>query len=136
MSRSSKSMSEFKVGPAAAVSDLERAREFYEGRLGLEIDQELPGGSGYAYACGDGTGLVVYLSPEHAGKSTATLCGWDVGGELEPVVDELTAKGVSFEQYDGEAGLRTDAKGIADVDGNKAAWFRDPDGNTHAINGS
>jgi catechol 2,3-dioxygenase-like lactoylglutathione lyase family enzyme len=59
------------------------------------------------------------------------VAGWDVD-DTERVVDELTSKGVTFEQYD-EAPLTTDEKGIATIDGAKVAWFRDPDGNTLGI---
>jgi hypothetical protein len=52
--------------------------------------------------------------------------------EIEQVVDELTAKGVTFEHYD-DAPLRTDAKGIAVIGDSKSAWFKDPDGNVLAL---
>ena len=48
------------------------------------------------------------------------------------MVDELSANGVTFEQYEGD--LKTNEKGIFEADGVKVAWFRDPDGNTHALN--
>ncbi len=71
----------------------------------------------------------VYLSPEHAGKSTATLAGWGVN-DVEAVVDELASKGVAFERYD-EGPIITDERGIATFEGGaKVAYFRDPDGNT------
>lgn len=123
------SMSSYEVGPVVAVSDLDRARAFYEEKLGLSTGDEAD--DGVRYECGRGTGLFVYPSPEHAGKSTATLVGWVVDN-LEKVVDELSAKGVTFEQYGGD--LQTDEKGIFESEGVKVAWFRDPDGNTHAVN--
>lgn len=46
------------------------------------------------------------------------------------MVDELTAAGVALERYDE---LETDAKGIHDTGYGKVAWFRDPDGNTFAL---
>jgi hypothetical protein len=74
----------------------------------------------------------VYLSPEHAGKSTATLASWGVD-DVEGVVDELTSRGVAFERYD-EGPIITDEKGIATFEGGaKVAYFRDPDGNTLSI---
>ena len=123
------SMSDYEVGPVVAVTDLDRARGFYEEQLGLSTADDDP--EGVRYACGKGTGLYVYRSPEHAGKSTATLVGWVVE-DVEAVVDELTSKGVAFEQYEGD--LQTDEKGIFESEGAKVAWFRDPDGNTHAVN--
>jgi hypothetical protein len=53
----------------------------------------------------------VYLSPEHAGKSTATLAGWGVD-DVDRVVEELASKGVAFERYD-EGPIVTDEKGSA-----------------------
>ena len=84
------------------------------------------------YRCAEGTVIHVYLSPEHAGKSTATLAGWGVD-DVEGVVEELTAKGITFEHY-GEEPIVTDEKGIATFEGGaKVAYFRDPDGNTLSI---
>ena len=125
------SMSSYEVGPVVAVSDLDRARSFYEEKLGLSPGDENE--EGVRYDCGKGTGLFVYRSPEHAGKSTATQVGWVVD-DIGKVVDELTSNGVEFEQYEGE--LQTDERGIFEAEGMKAAWFRDPDGNTHALNQS
>jgi catechol 2,3-dioxygenase-like lactoylglutathione lyase family enzyme len=74
----------------------------------------------------------VYLSQEHASKSTATLAGWGVD-DVEEVVDELTSKGVTFKRYD-EGPIVTDEKGIATFEGGaKVAYFRDSDGNTLPI---
>jgi catechol 2,3-dioxygenase-like lactoylglutathione lyase family enzyme len=76
--------------------------------------------------------LHVYLSPEHAGKSTATLAGWGVD-DVERVLEELTSRGVSFRRYD-EGPIVTDERGIATFEGGaKVAYFRDPDGNTLSI---
>jgi catechol 2,3-dioxygenase-like lactoylglutathione lyase family enzyme len=119
-----------RVSAQVAVSDMAAARRFYEGTLGLEPTGEPHEGS-TAYACGDGTTLHVYASPGHAGKATATLARWDVAGDIERVVDELSANGVVFEQYDDP--VKTDAKGIHDSGYGKVAWFRDPDGNTFAV---
>lgn len=113
-----------------AVSDMSVAREFYEEKLGLLVG--IDSGDNVQYRCGEGTVMHVYLSPEHAGKSTATLTGWGVN-DIEMVVDELASKGVIFERYD-EGLIVTDAKGIATFDRDaKVAYFKDPDGNTHSI---
>jgi catechol 2,3-dioxygenase-like lactoylglutathione lyase family enzyme len=123
-------LSDSPVGAVIAVSDMDRAKEFYEGKLGLSDGQDQPDG-GRRYNCGDGTQIHVYPSPENAGKSSATLAGWWVG-DVEATVDELTAKGVAFEQY-GEP-FNTDEKGIARFEGGYVgAWFRDPDGNILAL---
>jgi hypothetical protein len=82
--------------------------------------------------CCTSTSPLIYLSPEHAGKSTATLASWGVD-DIERVVEELTKRGVAFEQYD-EPELKTDEKGIATFEGDaKVAYFKDPDGHTLSI---
>jgi catechol 2,3-dioxygenase-like lactoylglutathione lyase family enzyme len=126
------SLSEYKVVAGLAVSDMDRATEFYEGKLGLSPATDHEPADNRAYRCGEGTVMHVYSSPEHAGKSTATLASWYVD-DVESIVDELTSKGVVFERYD-ERPIITDGKGIATFDGDaKVAYFRDPDGNTLSI---
>jgi hypothetical protein len=76
------------------------------------------------YRCAEDSVFHVYLSPEHTGKSSATLASWGVD-DIEKVVDALTKVGVTFEQYD-EPGLKTDEKGIATFEGDaKVAYFKD-----------
>jgi catechol 2,3-dioxygenase-like lactoylglutathione lyase family enzyme len=123
-------LSRFKVAAGLAVSDMDRAREFYEEKLGLSVG--IDSGDNVQYRCAEGTVMHVYLSPEHAGKSTATLAGWGVN-DVERIVDELTKRGVTFERYD-EGPIITDERGIATFEGGaKVAYFRDPDGNTLSI---
>ncbi len=123
-------LSEYRVAAAIAVSDMDRARGFYEGRLGLLVGTD--SGDNVAYRCGEGTVIHVYLSPDHAGKATATLAGWYVD-DVESIVDELVFNGVAFERYD-EGPTTTDEKGIATFDGGaRVAYFKDPDGNTLSI---
>ena len=120
-------LSEYKVIAGLAVPDMDRARGFYEGELGLRVG--IDSGDNVAYRCAEGTVLHVYLSPEHAGGSTATLASWYVEG----VVEELSERGVVFERYE-EGPILTDEKGIATFEGGaKVAYFRDPDGNTLSI---
>jgi catechol 2,3-dioxygenase-like lactoylglutathione lyase family enzyme len=121
-------LSEAKVGPAIAVSDMQRAKDFYEGKLGLSEGEDA-GDGGRTYPCGEGTELHIFPG-SGAGKSESTTAGWEVD-DAEATVDELSGNGVTFEQYDEP--LKTDAKGIAHSDAGKAAWFKDPDGNVLAI---
>ncbi|CAA9453870.1 MAG: hypothetical protein AVDCRST_MAG78-3745 [uncultured Rubrobacteraceae bacterium] len=124
------SLSKYKVAAAVAVSGMGRAREFYEGKLCLLVG--IDSGDNVQYRCGEGSAMHVYLSPEHAGKSTATLAGWGVE-DIEGVADELVSRGVAFERYD-EGSIVTDEKGIATFEGGaQVAYFRDPDGNTLSI---
>jgi catechol 2,3-dioxygenase-like lactoylglutathione lyase family enzyme len=121
-------LSEAKVGAAVAVSDMERAREFYEVKLGLAGGWDT-GDGGRTYPCGAGTEIHVFPSAG-AGKSESTIAGFTVD-DIEATVDELAGNGVAFEQY-GEP-LNTNGKGIADLGEAKAAWMKDPDGNVLAL---
>jgi catechol 2,3-dioxygenase-like lactoylglutathione lyase family enzyme len=124
------SLSSYKVRTSIAVSDLVQATAFYEGKLGLSPTEDQPDDS-RIYACGGDTSLHVYASPAHAGKATATLATWYVAN-LEQVVEELSSNGVTFERFD-EPSLTTDEKGIHELGDGRVAWFKDPDGNTFAI---
>jgi catechol 2,3-dioxygenase-like lactoylglutathione lyase family enzyme len=131
-------LSEYPMNASIAVSDMERAEEFYEGKLGLVATTDGADGS-KIYATGGAVSLMVYPSPDHAGKATATLATWYVD-DVERMVDALAANGVTFEHYDGvlESGFDygTDDKGISPrAGGGRIAWFKDPDGNTFAIEG-
>jgi catechol 2,3-dioxygenase-like lactoylglutathione lyase family enzyme len=122
-------LSDHPVEAALAVSDLDRAKGFYQDQLGLvpsEVDSQ-----GVRYPCGGGTGIFVYLSAENAGASSATLAGWNVD-DLEQTMEELASRGVSFEHYD-QPGLQTDDRGVFEAGHLRAAWVKDPDGNTLAI---
>jgi catechol 2,3-dioxygenase-like lactoylglutathione lyase family enzyme len=123
------SLSDSKISPAVGVSDIGRAKDFYEGKLGL-IGGEETGDGGVDYQCGGGTSLHVYPSPS-AKPSGATLAAWEVD-DVEATVDELIGNGVTFEQYE-EGPLKTDEKGIITQDGSKIAFVKDPDGNVLGI---
>jgi catechol 2,3-dioxygenase-like lactoylglutathione lyase family enzyme len=124
-------LGDYKIGAAVPVSDPAKAKEFYEGVLGLSGGQE-QGDGGTTYPGADGTEIHPYPSPDNAGKSGATVAFWTVD-DVDKVVDDLTSKGVTFEQYDMDP-IKTNEKGIAELpDGNKVAWFKDPDGNILAV---
>lgn len=111
-----------------AVRDLDKAKKFYEGTLGLKLTDE-EGQEALTYKAG-GTKLLVYRS-QYAGSNKATATTWVIGNEMEKVVQTLKGKGVAFEHYD-MPGMTL--KGDIHVaDGMKAAWFKDPDGNIHAL---
>jgi hypothetical protein len=86
---------------------------------------------GVRYRCAEGTGIFVYLSPQNAGTSSATLAGWSVD-DLDQTMDELASRGVVFERYD-QPGVETDDRGVFDAGRFRAVWTKDPDGNTIAI---
>ena len=114
-----------------AVKNLEIAKKFYEETLGLtQIGAE--GQEVIVFRSGSST-IYVYKS-QYAGTNQATAMTWVVGKDIEGVVRELKAKGVTFEHYNMPDVTREDDIHVA---GNmKVAWFKDPDGNIlNIING-
>lgn len=121
-----------KVFAYSPVSDLAQAREFYEGKLGLEPDG--PSVGGVTYKGAGGTAFFVYVSPG-AGTSKASTLFWTVD-DIDVEVALLKSKGVEFEKYDSQY-MKTDENDIArppaDSGATPAAWFKDPDGNILAL---
>ena len=109
------------------VSDIERARRFYTATLGLQFVAESEAGVLLAVS-GDSR---VLLFRSSGAQPTHTIAGWEVDSPLEQVIERLTAAGVTFEDYD-LPGLRTQDH-IAWIGPERAAWFRDSEGNVLAI---
>jgi catechol 2,3-dioxygenase-like lactoylglutathione lyase family enzyme len=110
-----------------AVSDLDRATDFYENKVGL-VRGHSPEKFMRLYEIG-ATTLIVYPS-QFAGTNKATSVTWPVD-DVDGEVRALSEKGVQFEHYD-----MPNMKREGDVHvgpSNRAAWFKDPDGNIHAI---
>ena len=111
------------------VKDLEAARLFYEGKLGLVPVAGRQQPTTITYQCGSSF-LLVYQSA-NAGTNRATAVTWMAGAEADTTVKALRDKGVVFESYDVPgAGRDGDVYMTGSV---RIAWFRDPDGNIHAI---
>jgi catechol 2,3-dioxygenase-like lactoylglutathione lyase family enzyme len=108
--------------PMLAVKDLDRARKFYEDKLGLKQVDDF--GEGFMLKSGD-TKLSVYRS-EFAGTNKATTLTFDVD-DIDNEVRALKEKGIAFEHYELE-GL-TPKGDIFEGEQMKTAWFKDPDGN-------
>ena len=125
-------LSDGMVGAAIAVSDMERAIAFYEGKLGLRNGTDVPDG-GRTFECAGGTTLHIFPS-EFARASGATAAGFVVD-DVEGTVDELIANGVTFEQYD-DGPTSTDGRGIARMGDFVGAWLKDPEGNVLALRGA
>lgn len=121
-------LSDSRVGAAVAVTDMSRAIEFYEGKLGLSGSGDEADG-GRDYECGDGSAIHVFPSA-NARPSGATVLGFRVD-DVDGTVDELIAQGVTFEQY--TEPFATDARGVARIGDVSGAWFKDPDGNVLSL---
>jgi catechol 2,3-dioxygenase-like lactoylglutathione lyase family enzyme len=113
-----------------AVKDIKKAKRFYEETLGLRLTQDQES-EALTYESG-GSKVLVYRS-QYAGSNKATAATWNIGNDIESVVQSLRGKGVRFEHYD-MPGMTL--KGDIHVAGDfKVAWFKDPDGNIHALVG-
>lgn len=111
--------------PVLPASDLERAKRWYSEKLGLDPVKEDEYG-GAEYETGGGR-FLVYLS-EFAGTNKATAAGFLVEN-FDEAVAGLRSSGVVFEEVDfGEFGSTVDGV-IETPDGDKAAWFKDSEGN-------
>ena len=120
-------LSDKKVHATIPVSDLARARAWYEEKLGVRPVQDLPGG--LMYVVGDGSRFLLFPTP-FAGTAKNTAAGFQVD-DIEAEVADLKGRGVVFEEYDFPQ-LKT-VDGIATLEANKAAWFKDSEGNTLGI---
>jgi predicted enzyme related to lactoylglutathione lyase len=121
-------LSDKRVACALPCKDLERAKLFYKEKLELSPSQEDPGG--IYYEVGEGTGFFLYESTG-ASRGEFTQMGFEVD-DVEAIVAELRERGVEFEQYD-FPGLKTDENGIADIEGERGAWFKDSEGNLLSV---
>ena len=120
-------LSDNPVFPSIRVSDIKAAREFYEGKLGLEIIYKNKG----ELLLLAGKGSRVYLYEGEKSVATHTLAVFYVK-DIHKKIEELKKSGVEFEHYD-FAGIKTDEKGVANQGNKKGAWFKDPDGNILAL---
>jgi catechol 2,3-dioxygenase-like lactoylglutathione lyase family enzyme len=110
-----------------AVDDLEKAREFYGETLGLEVELIDDPGLLDLKLAGD-RDVLVYPKGDFE-PATYTILNFPVD-DVEAAVDDLAARGVAFERYDG---MEQDEKGIARGPGPEIAWFKDPAGNILAV---
>jgi len=110
-----------------AVPDIAAAKAFYGDTLGLNLTEEH--GMLTLHLAG-GRDTIVYPKPDHE-PATYTILNFPVD-DIESAVDELTAKGVEFQKYEGED-FATDAKGIMRQGGPLIAWFTDPAGNILSV---
>jgi catechol 2,3-dioxygenase-like lactoylglutathione lyase family enzyme len=110
-----------------AVPDIEAAREFYGETLGLEVEL-LEGPGLLTLHLAGGRPTLIYPKPDFE-PASYTILNFPVD-DIDAAVDELTARGVQFEKYDG---FDQDEKGIARGNGPDIAWFKDPAGNVLSV---
>lgn len=117
-----------KVTSGFAVNDMNAAKEFYEGTLGLSVevlDEEF-GVTRLQLA--DGGAILMYLSADMT-PASYTMLNFEVD-DIDAAVDELVSRGVSIERYDN---FEQDEKGIMRGPGPSIAWFKDPSGNVLSV---
>ncbi len=113
-----------------SVDNIDEARDFYGRTLGLDVSDS-PEGVGLHF---DGGGsLFIYGKPDHS-PASFTVLNFPVK-DIDFAVDELRARGVNFESYEGE--IKTDEKGVfrggGAGHGPNIAWFKDPAGNILSV---
>jgi catechol 2,3-dioxygenase-like lactoylglutathione lyase family enzyme len=116
---------EIKAFSGFAVDDVATARQFYGDTLGVKTSEQH--GLLTLHIAGERPTLV-YPKPDHT-PATYTILNFPVD-DIDKAVDDLAARGVSFERYDG---LGQDEKGIARSGGPYIAWFKDPAGNILSV---
>jgi len=110
------------------VMDMNRARDFYERKLGLRPNGMKPDGK-FVYVCG--SGAILALFPRAAGtKADHTAISFQVP-DINAAIRDLERHGVAFEDYD-LPGLKTVGH-VCVLGAEKAAWFKDTEGNTLCI---
>ncbi len=109
-----------------AADDIERARAFYAETLGIETSEEH--GLLTLHLAGGERPTLVYPKPDHV-PASYTVLNFPVD-DIEAAVDELVARGVTFERFDG---MPQDERGIMREGGPYIAWFTDPAGNVLSV---
>ena len=109
-----------------SVNDLQKAKSFYKGTLGLTV-KDNPMGILELHLTGTNP-MIIYPKVDHK-PATFTVLNFPVK-DLEKIVDGLIGLGIRFEQY---PELNTDSKGISRTEGPLIAWFKDPAGNILSV---
>ena len=117
------------VHPTLPAVDLERAKRFYEEKLGLKVTRTDPSPGALLQA---GEGTQIYIYQHSATKADHTAASFTVA-DVEATVKGLKAKGVVFEEVAiPSMGVKT-VDGVATMGEMKAAWFKDTEGNILGI---
>jgi predicted enzyme related to lactoylglutathione lyase len=121
-------LGESKATSGFAVNDLNKAKEFYEGTLGLGVEV-LDSEHGLTrLKLADECDVLMYLSADMK-PASYTMLNFEVD-DIDEAVDRLVGRGVSIERYEG---FDHDDKGIVRGPGPQIAWFKDPSGNILSV---
>ncbi len=110
-----------------AVDDVDAARRFYSDTLGMKVTAEGEQGAIWLHSA-DGHDTLIYPKPDHA-PAVFTVLNMSVE-DIDEAVDELTARGVTFERYEE---MDADDRGVVRAEGHAIAWFTDPAGNILSV---
>src|SRR5438093_4119909 len=106
-------LEQYDIAATLPAADIDRAKAWYQEKLGFSPKETLPDGSAY-YRSGSSE---FFLYPtQFAGTAQNTVAAWTVD-DLEKVMEELRGRGVAFEEYD-VPGLKT-VNGIAEIEGER-----------------
>jgi catechol 2,3-dioxygenase-like lactoylglutathione lyase family enzyme len=106
-----------------AVTDLDRAKEFFREQVGLRLLEETS--FALRFGAGQGTQLSVRRGQPNVGQTAAHF---EVA-DIEATIRDLTSRGVTFQEY--ESPKTTNF--IAQIGPAQGAWFTDPDGNVFGV---
>jgi catechol 2,3-dioxygenase-like lactoylglutathione lyase family enzyme len=118
-------LADTKAYSGLAVDDMDKAREFYAGTLGLRTSEEH--GLMWLHLAG-GRDTLVYPQPDVT-PASYTILNFEVD-DIDEAVDGLVARGVQFERYDN---VEQDDRGVFRQEGPYIAWFKDPAGNVLSV---
>jgi catechol 2,3-dioxygenase-like lactoylglutathione lyase family enzyme len=108
------------------TTDPARAREFYAGTLGLELEDENP----FALVFRVNGSMLRVTVVQDFEPHPFTVLGWEVA-DIVATIRTLSERGVTFGRYDS---VEQDELGVWTAPGGgRIAWFKDPDGNTLSL---
>lgn len=110
-----------------SVDDIEAARRFYEGTLGMKAELVTDDGPLFLHDS-NGRATLVYPKADHT-PASFTVLNLSVD-DIDSTVEELRSQGVEFQRYDG---IEVDDRGIHHSRGHSIAWFADPAGNVISV---
>lgn len=122
-------LSNSKAYSGFSVDNSKKAKKFYGELLGLNIEEDPEMEGILTLKLAGGNSIIIYSKENHE-PATFTILNFPVK-DIEQAVDELTKRGIIFEQYGGN--IKTDEKGIFRGGGPLIAWFKDPAGNILSI---